>query len=177
VATAAAKRYARAVFELAQEAGQVEGWTRRLEQLRDLLSDAGVAAVLTNPTIPSERRMELISSAPHELDPEATNLARLLIESNRVREVGGIADEYERLIDVSAGRVRATVTTAVELEPAERDRVAGELSKRLGKEVSLKVVVDRRIVGGLKLQYGDRLIDASVATRLQQLRRRLADAS
>jgi F-type H+-transporting ATPase subunit delta len=177
VATAAAKRYARAVFELATEEGQVEEWGRRLIEVRDLLSDPSVAAVLTNPTIPVGSRMALISGTPHELDPEATNLARLLIESNRVKQVGGIADEFEILVDAAAGRVRATVTTAVELDHAERDKVAQELSQRLGKEVRMTVVVDKGILGGLKLQYGDHLIDASVATKLQQLRRRLADQS
>lgn len=177
MATAAAKRYARAVFELATDEGQVEQWGRRLATVRDLLSEPAVAAVLTNPTIPVGRRMELISAAPHELDPQATNLARLLIESNRVKAVAGIVEEFESLADAAAGRVRATVTTAVELDHAERDRVADQLSKRLGKEVRMAVVVDKSILGGLKLQYGDHLIDASVATKLQQLRRRLADAS
>jgi len=165
------------VFELATEEGRVEEWGRRLTTVRDLLSDPKVAAVLTNPTIPPGRRMQLISSAPHALDPEATNLARLLIESNRVAQVAGIADEFEALADAAAGRVRATVTTAVELDRAEHDKVADQLSKRLGKEVRMTMVVDKRILGGLKLQYGDHLIDASVATKLQQLRRRLADQS
>jgi F-type H+-transporting ATPase subunit delta len=145
-----------------------------MEAVRDLLADPGVAAVLTNPTIATEERMALVSSAPHELDPEATNLARLLIESNRVHDVVAVDAEFQRLADEAAGRVRATVTTAVELAPAERHRVAAELSKRLGKDIELEVVVDAGILGGMKLQYGDRLVDASVATRLQQLRRRLA---
>jgi len=174
VATAAARRYARAVFELAQESGQIAEWSERLARVRDLLVDERVRAVLTNPTIATERRMELISSAPHELDPESTNLAKLLIESNRVEDVVEVADEYQRLADAAAGRVRATVTTAVELGPKDRDRVAAELSKRLAGEVELEVVVDPAILGGLKLQYGDRLVDATIATRLQQLRRRLA---
>jgi F-type H+-transporting ATPase subunit delta len=165
------------VFELATDEGQVEQWGRRLATVNDLLSEPAVAAVLTNPTIPVGRRMELISGAPHVLDPQATNLARLLIESNRVKQVAGIVEEFESLADAAAGRVRATVTTAVELDDAERDKVADQLSKRLGKEVSMTVVVDKSILGGLKLQYGDHLIDASVATKLQQLRRRLADAS
>ncbi|MDQ6720304.1 MAG: F0F1 ATP synthase subunit delta [Candidatus Dormibacteraeota bacterium] len=177
MATAAAKRYARAVFELANEEGQVAEWGRRLGELSDLLSDPQVAAVLTNPTIAVTRRMALVSLAPHELDPEATNLARLLIESNRVGEVRDVTEAFEALADEAAGRVRATVTTAVELEPGERDRLSHQLSDRLGKEVRLDLVVDMRILGGLKLQYGDRLVDASVATKLQQLRRRLADAS
>jgi F-type H+-transporting ATPase subunit delta len=174
VATAAARRYAKAVFELAEGEGQVEEWSRRLSAVRELLSDPEVASVLTNPTIATEQRLALISDAPHVLDPEATNLAKLLIESNRVRDVSAIVEEFQRLADDAAGRVRATVTTAVELSPKDRDRVEDELSRRLGKEIRMHVVVDPRILGGLKLQYGDRLVDASVLTRLQQLRRRLA---
>jgi len=170
-----AKRYGRAVFELAQAERGVEAWTQRLAQLREILDDQKVAAVLTNPTIPRERRMDLVSST--SLDPETTNLAKLLIEAGRVEEIDAIADEFRRLADDAAGRVRATVTTAVPLDGRDRDRVASELSKRLGKEVTMKVEVDPRILGGLKVQYGDRLIDASVATRLQQLRRRLVEAS
>jgi len=174
VATAAARRYAKAVFELAETDGQVDGWMSRLAAVRELLSDPEVAAVLTNPTIATEQRMALVSEAPHLLDPEATNLAKLLVESNRVRDIGAIEDEFRRLADDAAGRVRATVTTAVELTQRDRDRVEVELSKRLGKEIRMHVVVDPRILGGMKLQYGDRLVDASVYTRLQQLRRRLA---
>ena len=174
MATAAAKRYAKAVFELAGQEGQVDEWGRRLSALRASMSDPKVAAVLTNPTIATEQRMALVAATPHAFDPEATNLAKLLIESNRVRDIGTIEEEFQRLADDAAGRVRATVTTAVELTPRDRDRVEDELSKRLGKEIRMTLVVDPRILGGLKLQYGDRLVDASVSTRLQQLRRRLA---
>jgi F-type H+-transporting ATPase subunit delta len=175
VATAAAKRYARAVFELAQGERTIDLWSQRLGVLRGLLSAEKIRAVLTNPTIPTERRMALVTSVSS--DREATNLVKLMIESNRIDDMDGIADEFERLADEAAGRVRATVTTAVRLEASDRDRVAVELSKRLGKTVTMRVEVDPRILGGLKVQYGDRLIDASVATRLQQLRRRLTEAS
>jgi len=141
VATAAARRYAKAVFELARDEGSVAEWAHRLHRVSELLADAEVAAVLTNPTIPVTQREALIAAAPHQFDDETTNLARLLIES---------------------------------LERDDRDRVERELSRRLNKEVSLDVVVDPRVIGGLRLQYGDRVVDATVATRLQQLRRRLA---
>ncbi|TME04534.1 MAG: F0F1 ATP synthase subunit delta [Chloroflexi bacterium] len=174
MATAAARRYARAVFELAQQKGDIEQWARRLAKIRELFADPKVAAVLTNPTIPAVRRDALVATAPHLFDVEATNLARLLIESGRVGDAAAIEEEFESLADQSMGRVRATVTTAVELTAHDRERVQRELSRRLDKEVRITVVVDPRILGGLKLQYGDRVVDASVATRLQQLRRRLA---
>lgn len=174
MATAAARRYARAVFDLAEQDGQVDEWTRRLARLRELFADDKVAAVLTNPTIPTEQREGLIAGAPHLLDEQATNLARLLIEARRVGDAAGIEEEYQRLTDDAAGRVRATVTTAIQIEGDDRERVQKDLSTRLGKDVRLTVVVDPRILGGMKLQYGDRVVDASVATKLEQLRRRLA---
>ena len=174
MATAAAKRYARAVFELAQQDGSVDAWARRTANVRELFADPAVAAVLSNPTIAMEEREGLVATAPELFDDEATNLARLLIESGRIEEAQEIDEEFQRLADDAAGRVRATVTTAVALETQDRERVARELSKRLDKDVRLSVVVDPRILGGLKLQYGDRIVDASVATRLEQLRRRLA---
>ena len=176
MATAAARRYGSAVFELATAEGRIEEWRRHLTAIRDLVSDPVVEAVLENPTIPAAERMELIA-APRFLDPEATNLVRMLIESGRVNQAAGILDEFELLADEAAGRVRATVTTAVELSTDDRENLRQQLSERLGKEVRVTAAVDRSIIGGLKLQYGDHLIDASLATRLQQLRRRLADAS
>ncbi len=174
MATAAARRYAKAVFEIARDDGKVDEWAHRLQRVRELFADPEVAAVLTNPTIAVAQREALVATAPHLFDDETTNLARLLIESGRVDQAPGIEDEFQRLADDAAGRVRATVTTAIELDREHRDRVERELSKRLNKEVRLDVVVDPRVIGGLKLQYGDRVVDATVATRLQQLRRRLA---
>ena len=173
MATAAAKRYARAVFELAQSEGSVAAWSERLERVRSLFADENVAAVLSNPTIPRDQREAVIADT-HVFDVEGTNFARLLVESGRIDQAEAIEREFQHLVDDAEGRVRATVTTAIELEPADRDRVARELSRRLEKDVRVTVVVDPRILGGMKLQYGDRLVDATVATRLEQLRRRLA---
>ena len=174
MATAAARRYAKAVFELAQADGDFEKWTRRLAKIRELFSDPEVAAVLSNPTISTEQREGLVATSPHLFDEEATNLARLLIESGRIEDAAEIEEAFQGLLDEAQGRVRATVTTAIELGAHDRDRVASELSKRLQKEVKVSVVVDPRVIGGMRLQYGDRVVDATVAIRLDQLRRRLA---
>jgi F-type H+-transporting ATPase subunit delta len=172
VATAAARRYARAIFELAQQDKEIEEWGRRLARIRELFADPRIAAVLSNPTINTESREKLIIGLD-DLDKEATNLARLLIESGRIGQAEAIEDEFQRLSDEAAGRVRATATTAVELSTDVREDIRRDLSERLNKDVRLSVVVDPRILGGLRLQFGDHVIDATVATRLQQLRRRL----
>jgi len=171
-ASRAARRYAKAIFELAQQDKEIDEWSKRLARVRELFSDERVAAVLTNPTIATQSREQLIIGVS-SLDGEATNLARLLIESRRVNEAGAIEEEFQRLNDDAAGRVRATATTAVELPTDVREDIRRDLSERLNKDVRLTVVVDPRILGGLRVQFGDHVIDATVATRLEQLRRRL----
>lgn len=172
MATAAAKRYAKSVFELAQADGDFEAWARRLAEIRELFADPKVAAFLGNPTVAIEER-EAVVSESRSLDKEGTNLAMLLVESGRIEEAGNIEEEFQRLSDEASGRVRAIATTAVELTSADRDHIRRELSRRLSKDVRLTANVDPRILGGLRLQFGDHVIDASIATRLEQLRRRL----
>ena len=173
MATAAARRYAKAVFELAQGDGDLDGWERRLTLIRELFADEQVANVLKNRAIATADRERVITES-RGLDKEASNLARLLVEADRVKEAAAIGEEFQRLSDAAAGRVRATATTAVEVKAAQREHITRELADRLAKDVRLTVVVDPRILGGLRLQIGDHVIDATVATRLQQLRRRLA---
>ena len=176
MASGRARRYAKAVFDLAQEQGQAEEWVSRLDQVRALLTDAGARAVLFNPAIPSVRRVEVVDELAGSFGKEAANLAKMVVATGRPELIDGIVEEYGALADAAAGRVRATATTAVELEAGDYERLSKELSDRLGMDVRLQVRVDPSIIGGMVLQVGDRLVDASVATRLQQLRRRLATA-
>lgn len=176
MAGAAAKRYARAIFELAREQKDLAGWARRVDRVAQALEDENVRRLLENPTVPREARLEALDAATKGWDEQAKNLAKLLVSAGRVEVARDVANDYQRLVDDAAGRVQATATTAVELSPQERGRLANELGASLGREVRLDVRVDPAIIGGLVLQFGDSLIDASVATRLQQLRRRLATA-
>ena len=175
MARAAAKRYARAVFELATEQGRVEEWARRLAAVRDVLAQPDAERVLANPSVPTARRQEAVAALLGDsAGPEGVNLGRLLVGASRLDELDGIVEEYERLADEAAGRVRAIATTAVPLAAADADKLETSLSRRLDREVRLDTRVEPAIIGGLVLRIGDRVIDASVATRLQQLRRRLA---
>ena len=176
MATAAARRYAKAIFELAQESGQAKRWSERLEVVAQFLRDPELAEVLGNPSVTVARRQELAQAlgGSNLIDQEALNLIKLLVESNRTGEIDGVVEEYERLRDELEGRLRATAVTAVELSDKEVRQLVAQLSKQVGKEVRLETEVDPAILGGLVLRVGDRLVDASVRTRLQQLRRRLA---
>ena len=98
---------------------------------------------------------------------------RLLVARHRVERIDEIVEGYETLADDAAGRVRATVTTAIPLSEADREALGRDLSRGLQKDVRLEARVDPAILGGLVLEVGDRLTDASVATRLDQLRRQV----
>jgi F-type H+-transporting ATPase subunit delta len=177
MAGAAAKRYARAVFDVAREQGQLDDWAERLAVIREVLSQPEVRRVLANPTIAARRRGEAAAAVLGDrAGPEGVNLAKLLVVSDRLDEIDAIIDEYTRLADEASGRVRATAVTAIPLPRADADKLGKDLSQRLGRNVRLEVRVDATIIGGLVLQIGDRVVDSSVATRLQQLRRRLAGA-
>jgi len=153
----------------------VEVWAERLARVAAVFSTPEVRRVLDNPTVSVERRQQAASLVlGDQADEQSLNLARLLVESGRVDQVEAIAQEYSLLGDESAGRIRVSASSAVELTDAEKRRLADELSARMGKEVRLTTQVVPAILGGLVVQTGDRIIDASVATRLQQLRRRLA---
>ena len=169
-----ARRYARAIFELAQEEGNTDQWSHQLALVRAVLEQPEVQALFDDPFQTATRRMEAAGLLGIEgIGPEAMNLVRLLVDSHRTKVIGQVVDQFEILADEAAGRVRATATTAVELASADRERLSKQLTDNLGKEVRLDVKVDPAILGGLVLQVGDRLIDASVAGKLVQLRRQV----
>ena len=169
-----ANRYARAIFELASEEGKVEDWARQLSIIRAVLDDPGARAVIDNPSVAAETRMKAVEQLDLPgIGPQGMNLMRMLVASGRVGRIDEIATQFEILADDAAGRVRATVTTAIPLSEADRESLARDLSSQLGKDVRLESRVDPEILGGLVLQVGDRLTDASVAARLDQLRRQV----
>ncbi|GAC1656718.1 MAG: ATP synthase F1 subunit delta [Candidatus Dormibacteraceae bacterium] len=170
----AASRYARAIFELASEEGRIDAWSRQLGVLRAVLEHPAARAVLEDPSVTGSRRREAVAALKLEgIGPQGMNLMQMLVDARRPQLIGLIADQFETLADAAAGRVRATVTTAIPLSEPERARLAKDLSAGIGKDVRLVAMVDPKILGGLVLQVGDRLTDASVAGRLAQLRRRV----
>lgn len=169
-----ARRYAEAYFALAQEAGDVAGWREQLAAVAETLGDPAVADALANPkTILSERvrlGLQLLDGA----SPQARNLARLLIERRRVGIIREILSHYDVLRDKASGVVRVEVTTAIPADAALEQRIRDSLSKQLGSDVQTTVRTDPAIVGGLVIRIGDRVIDDSLRTHLQQLQAALA---
>jgi F-type H+-transporting ATPase subunit delta len=146
-----------------------------LGSVQSRLSESPWQQILANPVVDPVRRDEAaVEVIGPGIVPEVSNLVRLLVESRQLPLLDEIAAEFGRLVDSASGRVRASLTTAVAVSDSDQRAIAKTLGSHLGCEVMLSFVVDPRILGGIILQVGDHLVDASLANRLQQLRHQLA---
>jgi F-type H+-transporting ATPase subunit delta len=178
MATARGRRYARAVFDLASDDKDLDGWAQRIEAVKTLFQQPDVHEILANPTVPPTQRVELVETlAKERLDEGALNLARLLVSAAAIDVIDDVEDAYRELVDEAVGRLRATAVTAVELSKEDQDRLARELSERMGRDVRLQARVDPNVIGGVLFEVGDRVIDATLAGRLAQLKRALVTAT
>jgi F-type H+-transporting ATPase subunit delta len=173
MASGAAKRYTEAVFSIAQDKGSFDQWQRDLDALASLMSDNGAALVLNSPKISRAQKLSLIQEALRGAQPEALNLATLLLDRNRL----GIAPEMANLFRDAAlaelGIVVAKVTTAEPIDRQAEAAIRQRLSSLVGKQVELRSEVDPSIIGGVVARIGDQLIDGSVSNQLRRLRDRL----
>lgn len=169
-----ARRYAEAYFALALDADDISGWREQLAAVAETLSDPAVSEALENPKTSLAERVREGLQLLEGASPQARNLARLLIERRRVGIAREILAHYDALTDKASGVVRAEVITAIPVNAALEKRIRDSLSKQLGSDVQTTVRSDPSIVGGLVIRIGDRVIDDSLRTHLQQLQAALA---
>lgn len=167
------QRYARALFDLAVEKDATDQWATDLAQLADVMQDDQFNLYLKHAEVPLDRKIESLATVLPEIDPMVRNLGSLLITRNSVDTIGDVAVSYNRLVDDRLGRQRIEVTTAVELEPAEAERIRQFVANLVQREVVMSTHVDEAILGGMVIQIGDRLMDGSTRSRLEELRKQI----
>ena len=172
---ASAKRYAGAVFEIARENGEIEGWLDDLGVLVREVDNADIAAYLDAPQVSIERKTELVKGAFGDaVGPLAVNLLLVLASRGNASLIRGIAEEYQQIVDADRGIERAEVVSAVQLDRQQLDDISSLLKTVSGKEVTVADRVEPDILGGLIVRVGDRVMDGSTRTRLQKMRKSLA---
>jgi F-type H+-transporting ATPase subunit delta len=172
----AAKRYAIAAFELAQEHGGTATWQSALRQIAEFMGDPEVRRVLENSRVGQEPKLRLVAAALADLPALPLNLGRLLVRKNRTNLAPEIAAQFDQLLETQRGVSRAHATTAIALGDTERASLTGRLREQTGGDVILETSVDPSLLGGVIVQIGDRLIDASTRTKLRALRSSLVNA-
>lgn len=172
---ASARRYAQAVFQLAVDGGELDNWLEDLTQLADSISNAEFSATLSAPRISASQKEAIIRDALGDaVGPLALNLMFLLTSRNLTHILPGIADRYQEMLDAHRGIERAEVVSAVPLDDGQRQSVADMLTRMSGNEVRLSARVDPEILGGMVIRVGDRVMDGSARSRLQSMRREIA---
>lgn len=173
MASGAAKRYTEAVFSIAREKGTFDQWQRDLDVLSGLLSDEAASNVLESPKISEAEKLSLIKTALQGAQPEAINLATLLLERGRLPIAPEMARRFRDAALAELGVVVAHVTTAQPIDKQAEGSIRDRLSALVGKQVEVRSKVDPAIIGGVVARIGDQLIDGSVSNQLRRLRDRL----
>ncbi len=174
--TASVRRYAQAVFEIAIENDQLEQWLGDLRLLGAAVETEGFGELLDSPQIPADRKVAVVDEAfGDSVGQLARNLIALLATRNLTGITPSVADEYARLMDAHQGIQRAEVVTAVPMNDEQQAKVTAMLRDVVGQDVVLSARVDPDVLGGVVARVGDRIIDGSTRTRLDNLRRNLAE--
>ena len=176
LAGSVARRYARALFQIGVDTKTYEALGQELGDLATLFQDSvELRQTLVNPVFkPSEKRAIMEKLLPQVTpSPVVQRFALLLLERGRIALLPALARAYRELADAHAGRVRAVVTSATPLAPADLERVRRSLERRTGKTVMLVAEVDPNLIGGLVARVGDLVLDGSVRNHLDTLRDKL----
>jgi F-type H+-transporting ATPase subunit delta len=169
----AARRYARALFELAKEQGRSEAVRGELATLAGLLAERDdLRRILLEPLHPVVERRAVLSALVDRIGggPLLRNFLCFLVDQRRVVHFEGIRQAYEELADRDAGVCQARIVAASPLRPDQLERIRQALAARSGGEVRVRVEVDPELIGGVVAQLGDVVYDGSLRTQLGMLR-------
>jgi ATP synthase F1 delta subunit len=174
----AAHAYADALFEVGKEKGKLDALRDQLAQFTDALDgNRELQIFFFSPYFSSAEKIDGVKRAVVGADPEFINFLDLLIEKQRMPEIFRIRRQFEELWKHENRRIDVTVTSAVGLDPAIVGKIGEEIQRQTGQEVDLASRVDPEILGGVVLQVGNMVLDASIRSRLEKLRKSVAQAA
>lgn len=176
-ARAAAKRYARALFDVALAEGFAEKVQGELRQFASLVrGHEALWNVLANPAIPAARKRGLVQALLDRTGPLAVPLGKLLLllaNRDRLPLLPDLADAYDERVLDHQKVIRGSVTTAVPLDAARLRALEDSLGRITGRRVTLQPNVDPAIIGGVVAKLGSIVYDGSVATQLEKMKETL----
>jgi F-type H+-transporting ATPase subunit delta len=173
-----ARVYAEALFEVAKENGDLDRVREELGQFADTLEeDREMQVFFFSPYFSSAEKREGIAKAVSGASEEFVNFLELLTEKHRVPLIFRIRRQFDEMWKRENRKLDVTVTSAVELDPKVVKDVGAAIEKQTGQSVELDSRVDEGILGGLVLQVGNMVLDASIRNRLEKLRKSVGSAA
>jgi F-type H+-transporting ATPase subunit delta len=174
--TRAAIRYAKAILDLANSKGVAEAVNNDMKSIASTIDgNEELSTFIQSPTIKVEVKESALLEVFANVNGITKGLFHLLFENKRFEILEAISLEYNKLFDESNGTEVAKVTTAITMDAALEAKVLAKIATLSDKKITIENVVDPSIIGGFILRIGDQQYNASVANRLQVLKRELSN--
>lgn len=165
-----ARPYAEAVFGIAREANALARWSSLLQLAATVVRDPDMAALIDDPNVPREKLSSVLEEILGEaLDDAGRNFLRVLIANDRLALLPHIAELYEEARRAYEGELRALLVSAFPLTEVQEAELVAALEKRFGRRVQASTRVDPDLIGGVRIEVGDVVIDGSVAGQLEKM--------
>lgn len=176
--TVVAKRYARALFELAKDRNEIAKVEAELQVIVSVLREnADLRKLLEHPNLDSNVKHSMLSSLFGSVISEAvSNTLKLLVDRRREDILPDLLNDYVRIAEQELGIATAVVTTPLPLTDHEEKEIADHFGKLTGKQIRMERKVDPSLLGGMTVRIGDRLYDGSLSGRLSRLEKSLNDS-
>ncbi len=172
----AAIRYAKAILDLANSKGVAEAVNNDMKSIASAIeTNTELSTFIQNPTAKVEVKESALLEVFADVNGVTKGLFHLLFENKRFEILDAIAVEYNKLFDESNGVEVAKVTTAIPMDAALEAKVLAKVATLSDKKITIENIVDPSIIGGFILRIGDNQYNASVANRLQVLKRELSN--
>ena len=167
--------YAESLFRLASAEEVVERVEEELHEIERLYSDnPEMKEFINNPRVKAEGKKDaLVELLGDKLSRITLNHMHLLIDQERGRMLPKVAEEFYRLAGEARAKVTAEVITAVPISDGTREQLGETLKKLTKKDVYLRARVDESILGGAVVRVGDKVLDGSVRSKLNQLKKQM----
>ena len=170
-----AEVYARSLFEVAKEGGKLDVVREQLGQIADTLSEnRDLQVFFFSPYFSTDEKKAGLSKALEDVDDTVENFLALLIEKHRTPAVFRIRQRFEALWQDENKILPVHITSAIELDEQTVTNIGNRIGERTGRKVELRSDVDPNILGGIVLQVGNNVLDASIRNRLENLRKHVA---
>ncbi len=170
-----AEVYARSLFEVAKEQDKLDEVSEQLGQVADALDgNRDLRVFFFSPYFSSEEKVQGLSRAIEGADESVRNFLALLVEKHRMPAIFRIRQRFEALWQEENRILPVQITSAVELPDDTVRSIGDRIGERTGRKVELRSAVDPDILGGLVLQVGNSVLDASIRNRLENLRKQVA---
>ena len=171
-----ASKYATAIFEIAKDENNLDGYDKDLGKVRaDVFDIPEAVKFFQNPLIPQQAKKDLLKRAfDKEISATVMNFLMLLVDKKRIVVFNEIYDIFTNLKNKEQGVLIADVTSAFPLSKKQQDALIKKLTSLTGRKVQIRPHKDTSIIGGLILKIGDKRIDGSAAGRLRALKNSLS---